>query len=165
MTWLDWVLLVLLAVSIVSGLMRGLMKTIFDLVGLVVGVLLAGRFYAVLAPKLTFIPQENLAKIAAFVIIAAVIMVIAGILGSILKKVVSQLSFGWLDRLGGAVLGLALSAISLGVGLTLLAQFEVLGLEGAIGRSWLAGLLLQTYPLIKGLLPLEFGDPTKVLPL
>lgn len=165
MIWLDWVLLVLLAFSIVSGLMRGLMKTVFDLVGLVVGVLLAGRYYGAVAPMLSFIPQENLAKIAAFAIIAAVIMLIAGILGSIFKKVVSQLSFGWLDRLGGAVLGVALSAVSLGVGLTLLAQFGVLGLEGAIGRSWLAGLLLRVYPLIKGLLPVDFEDPTKLLPL
>lgn len=158
MNWLDWVLLIILAFSIISGLKEGLVKTVFGIAGMIVGVILAGRFYTLLAPRLTFIPQENLSKIAAFVIIAAAIILIANILGSIFKKVVSMLTLGWVDRLSGALLGLALGAISLGVSLALLTKFSVFGFENTISQSWLATLLLKTYPLVKNLLPMDFGD-------
>ena len=158
MIWLDWVLLALLAFSVISGLMQGLVKTVFGIAGMIVGIMLAGRYYTLLAPNLSFIPQENLAKIAAFLIIAAVVMVIAGILGIIFKKIVSKLTLGWIDRLGGAILGLVLGSTSSGVGLTLLAKFSFFGLEQSINQSWIASLLLKSYPLIKNLLPSDFSS-------
>lgn len=158
MNWLDWVLLIILAFSIISGLKEGLVKTVFGIAGMVVGIVLASRFYGLLAPRLTFIPQENLSKIAAFLIIAAAIILIANILGAIFKKIVSMLTLGWIDRLSGAVLALALSVVSTGVTLALLIKFSVFGLENTISQSWLATLLLKTYPLVKNLLPADFGD-------
>lgn len=158
MNWLDWILLVILAFSIISGLKEGLVKTVFGMAGMVVGIMLASRYYNLLAPNLTFIPQENLAKIAAFLIIAAAISLIANILGAIFRKVVSMLTLGWIDRLSGAILGLALGAVSLGVTLALLTKFSVFGLENIIRQSWLATLLLKTYPLVKNLLPMDFSD-------
>lgn len=163
MTWLDWVLLLALAFSIISGLMRGLIKTVFGLAGLVVGLLLAGKFYAVLAPSLSFIPQENLARIAAFVIIVAVVGIIASVLGAIFKKIADLMALGLFDRLGGGVLGLAISVLSLGAALALLLQFPVIDLGPTIGRSWLANLLLKTWPLVQGLLPFDF-DALRKLP-
>ena len=165
MTWLDWVLLALLVVSIISGLMRGLIKTAFGLAGLVVGLLLAGRYYAVLAPHLSFIPQENLAKIAAFVIIVAVVGIIASVLGSIFKKIAAMFGLGLLDRLGGAVLGLAISVIGLGATLALIAQFPIIDLGPTVSQSWVAKLLLKTWPLVQGLLPSNFNSLDKLLQL
>ena len=158
MNWLDWVLVASLGFSIISGLKKGLVKTVFGIAGMVVGIILASRYYNLLAPNLTFISQENLAKIAAFVIIVAAISLIANILGAIFKKIVSMLTLGWVDRLSGAVLGLALGAISLGVTLALLIKFSIFGLDQIISQSWLAALLLKTYPLVKNLLPMDFGD-------
>lgn len=165
MTWLDWVLVGLLAVSLITGLMRGLMKTVFGLAGMVVGLLLAGRYYTALAPHLTFLPDENMTKIAAFFIIAAVVMIVAGILGSVFKKVAALLTLGWLDKLGGAVLGLAINVISLGAALALVTQFPVIDLGPSINHSWLAKILLKTWPLVQGLLPFDFDSLGKLLNL
>lgn len=158
MNWLDWLLLILLAFSAISGLWKGLIRTALDLAGLALGIWLAGRFYARLAPVLDFIPQENLAKIAAFVIITGAVMLVAYILGVIFKKIVSLLTWGWIDRLAGAILGLALGALLLGAALALLAKYPFLLPEQAIRDSWLASLLLKSFPLVRGLLPAEFDS-------
>lgn len=158
MNWLDWILLIMLGFSIIMGLKNGLVKTAFGIAGMVVGITLASRYYGLLAPGLAFIPQENLAKAAAFLIIAAVISLVANILGSIFRKVVSMLTLGWIDRLSGAVLALALGAVSSGVILALLVKFSLFGMQNTISQSWLATLVLKTYPLVKNLLPTDFGD-------
>ena len=158
MNWLDWVLIGLLAISVISGLKEGLVKTVFGIAGMIVGVILASRYYTILAPYLQFVQQENLSKILAFIIITAVVIVIAGILGTIFRKLISMIMLGWLDRLLGAVLSLALCVLSLGVGLALLTKFSFLGLDQIITQSKIASILLKSYPLIKGLLPSDFSD-------
>ena len=158
MNWLDWVLIGFLAISVISGLKEGLVKTVFGIAGMIVGVRLASRYYTILAPYLQFVQQENLSKILAFIIITAVVIVVAGILGTIFRKIISMVMLGWLDRLLGAILSLALCIISLGVGLALLTKFSFLGLDQIITQSKIAPILLKSYPLIKGLLPSDFSD-------
>ena len=45
MNWLDIVILVVVAVAIVTGLRIGMIKAALSLVGLILGVILAGRYY------------------------------------------------------------------------------------------------------------------------
>lgn len=154
MNWLDIIIIVLLAISTLMGLRIGIIKAILSLAGVIIGVILAGRFYPALAQQLTFIPQENLAKIAAFAIILIGIMVVAGILASMLKWLASMVLLGWVNRLGGAAFGLVLGAIACSALLAIWAKF--LGSGGPIGDSGLAGLLLDRFPVILALLPEEF---------
>ncbi len=156
MSWLDIVILVIIAIPTLIGLRTGIIKAILSLVGLVVGVILAGRFYAALAERLTFIPQETLAKVVAFVIIMGFVMIIAGVLASVLKWISSIVMLGWVNRLGGAVLGLVLGAIFSSALLAIWVKF--LGIEGPIAESGLATLLLDRFPMVLALLPEEFNS-------
>ncbi|MFC2042085.1 CvpA family protein, partial [Chloroflexota bacterium] len=114
MNLLDIVIVALIAIPILIGLKMGIIRAILSLAGVIIGILLAGYFYAMLAEKLTFIPQENLAKIAAFAIIFIGIMIVAGILASILEKMISLVLLGWVNHLGGAAFGFLLGAIFCG---------------------------------------------------
>jgi len=154
MNWLDIVIIVLIGISTLSGLKIGLIKELLSLAGLILGIILAGRYYTDLAGRLTFIPQENLAKIAAFAIILIGVMLIAGILAAILKSLVAAVMLGWIDHLGGAVLGFLLGAIFCSVFLAIWAKF--LGTGGPIAESSLALVLLDKLPMILALLPKEF---------
>jgi membrane protein required for colicin V production len=156
MSWLDIVILVIIAIPTLIGLRTGIIKAILSLVGLVVGVILAGRFYAALAERLTFIPQETLAKVVAFVIIMGLAMIIAGVLASVLKWIASVVMLGWVNRLGGAVFGLVLGAIFSSALLAIWVKF--LGIEGPIAESGLATLLLDRFPMVLALLPEEFNS-------
>lgn len=154
MNWLDIVILVVVAVATFTGLRIGIIKAALSLVGVIVGVILAGRYYASLAEQLTFIPQENIAQAAAFAIILIGVMIIASILASLLKWAASAVMLGWVNHLGGAVFGLVLGAILCGALLTIWVNF--LGMPEIIKESNLAILLHDRFPAVLALLPDEF---------
>ena len=154
MNWLDIVILVAIAVAIVIGLRIGIIKAALSLAGVVVGVILAGRYYIPFSQQLSFISQANVAKVVAFAIILIGVMVIAAVLAVLLKWTASAMMLGWVDRLGGAVFGLVLGAIFCGALLAIWVKF--MGLAEAIAESTLAPILLDRLPMVLALLPGEF---------
>jgi len=153
MNWLDIVIIVAIAIAILIGLRIGIIKAVLSLAGLIVGVILAGRYYVPFSEWLSFIPQASVAKIVAFAIILIGVMVIAGVLASLLKWAASAIMLGWVNRLGGAVFGLFLGAIFCGALLAIWVKFFDIA---AISESNLAAILLDRLPVVLALLPDEF---------
>ncbi|HET6477838.1 MAG TPA: CvpA family protein, partial [Dehalococcoidales bacterium] len=89
MSWLDIAIIVIIGIAALTGLKIGIIKTVLTLVGVIVGVILAGRFYVALADKLTFIPQEMLARVVAFATILVIVILIASIIAGVLKWLAS----------------------------------------------------------------------------
>ena len=156
MNWLDIVILVLIAIPTVIGLKAGIIKAVLSLAGVILGVILAGHYHAALAKQLTFISQANIAEIVAFAIILIGVMIIAAVLASLLKWVISAVLLGWVNRLGGAIFGFALGAIFCSALLAIWVKF--LGIQQPVAESALAILLLDRFPLILALLPGEFDS-------
>ena len=154
MNWLDIVIIVAITVPTVIGLRIGMIKAALSLAGLIVGVIVAGRYYLPLSEQLSFISQESVAEIAAFIIILIGIMIIAAVLARLLKWTASVIMLGWVNHLGGAVFGLVLGAILCGALLAIWVKF--LGVTGAITESNLASILVDFFPLVLALLPDEF---------
>lgn len=154
MNWLDIVVIILIAIPTLIGLRTGIIKSALSLAGVIVGIILAGRYYFALSEQLTFIPQANLARIAAFALILIGVMIVAGILASILKWVTSVVMLGWVNHLGGAIFGFVLGAIFCSALLAIWVKF--LGIWGPIAESGLATLLLDRFPMVLALLPEEF---------
>ena len=155
MNWLDIVILVIVVMAIFLGLRIGIIRAALSLVGIIVGVILAGHYYVPLSEQLTFIPQANIAEIVAFAIILIGVMIIASVLAVTLKWIVSTVMLGWVNRLGGAAFGLVLGAIFCGALLTIWIKF--FGIAGIISQSTLAVILLDRFPAVLALLPEEFG--------
>ena len=153
MNWLDIVILVIVVMAIFLGLRIGIIRAALSLVGIIVGVILAGRYYVPLSEQLTFIPQSNIAEIVAFAIILIGVMIIASVLAVTLKWIVSTVMLGWVNRLGGAAFGLVLGAIFCGAMLAIWVKFLSVGI---IAESVLAQVLLDYFPLVLTLLPDEF---------
>ena len=154
MNWLDIVLVSVIAIATLAGLWVGIIKAVLSMVGIIVGVILAGRFYTPLSEQLTFIPQEGIAKIVAFAIILIAVMVAAIVIANILKWAASMLMLGWVNRLGGAVFGVLMGAITCGA--ILAAWVKFFGAGETIIQSIMAGFLLDNFPLVLSLLPEEF---------
>ncbi len=155
MNWLDIVILVVVVISLSLGLRIGIIKAVLSLAGLIVGIILAGRYYAPLSEQLSFITQEGVAEVVAFAIILIGVMVIAGVLAKLLKWAASTVMLGWVNRLGGAVFGLVLGALLCGALLATWVKF--LGIAGVISESTLAVILLDRFPAVLVLLPEEFN--------
>lgn len=156
MNWLDIVIAIIIVVSIFSGLKAGIIKVLFTIAGLIIGVVLAGNYSEAIGNKLTFISNPDVAGIIAFIIIMAVVMIAASILAFVIKKIASAVLLGWVNSLGGAVLGLLLGMIFVGALLSMYLKF--MGNTDTITHSWLAGFLLDKFPIVMGFLPKQFDD-------
>ncbi len=155
MSWLDLVIVVVLAVGAFLGLRMGIIKAILSLAGVIVGVVLAGQYYIALADALPFFSEtSSAAKIVAFAIILIGVIVIAAVAARFLKWAASAMMLGWVNHLGGAALGLALGAIFCGALLAIWVKW--LGVGSTITESLVAAILLDKFPLILALLPDEF---------
>ena len=153
MNWLDIVITIYLIISVISGLVQGLIRSVLSIIGLIVGIALAANFYKQFGDVLTFIHNPDIADIVAFVIILLAVMVIAALIALVLRSIIKAIMLGWIDRLGGAIFGLLLGALSVSVLLAIVAKFTDTSL---ITESALAGFFLDKFPLIMGLLPSEF---------
>ena len=156
MNWLDIVIIVLIVVPVFFGLKAGIIKMLFTLAGVIVGVVLAGRFSDSLAGILSFISDPGIAKVVAFAIILIAVMIIAVVLAKLIKWALSAVMLGWINHLGGAILGLFLGFVFCGAVLTMWIKF--LGISDVFNQSLLAGFLLNCFPIVLGFLPSEFDS-------
>ncbi len=154
MNWLDIVILVAVCIAVFLGLKIGIIRAALSLAGLIVGIILAGRYYVPLSERLSFILQADVAEVVAFAIILIAVMIIAGVLARLLKWATSAVMLGWVNHLGGAAFGLVLGAILCGTLLAIWVKF--LGITGIISESSLAVILLDRFPAVLALLPDEF---------
>jgi len=154
MNWLDIAIVVVIAVAAFGGLVIGLIASALSLAGIIVGVILAGRYYLPFSQQLGFIPEENIAQIVAFAIILVGVMLIAVALALVLRWAFSLIKLGWIDRIGGAVFGLAAGLLLCGAILAMWVKF--VGAGASVTGSFLASVLLEHFPVVLGLLPAEF---------
>ena len=155
MHWIDIIISVALIVPIFTGLMQGLIKAALSLAGIIVGVILASNLYENFAGVLTFISNEDIANIVAFIIILAVVFIIANVIAFFLRATIKALTLGWVDRVGGAVFGFVMGAILISALLATIVKFFG---EGMVTESALAGFLLNQFPVVLGLLPSQFDS-------
>lgn len=155
MNWLDILILITLAASVIGGLATGIVRGAVNLAGLLLGVFLAGMYYETVGGWFGFINNPDVANAAGFIVIIVVVMVLAGIVGGILRKIVSGIMLGWLDHLVGGILGLLMGAVSWGAMLALWVKFFS---ADAVNGSALAEILLDKFPLVLGLLPSSFDS-------
>jgi membrane protein required for colicin V production len=106
MTLVDWGVVIIMVAAVIAGMAHGFLRSICSLGGLVLGLAVAAWNYDRLAE--VFLPALRIAAIAntvAFLFIALVIMVLAGLIGKLLSKTFRTIGLGWLDGIAGAIFG------------------------------------------------------------
>ena len=124
MTWVDWSIVFVLAASVMGGLASGFFRSAFSLCGLILGLATAAWNYgrvAVLVFPLVHV--ESVANAIGFILIAILVMGIAGILGTVLAKMVRSAGLGCLDRLAGGVFGFVQGALLISLGILVVLAF------------------------------------------
>jgi membrane protein required for colicin V production len=132
MVLVDWVIVINMAVSMISGLAQGFFRSACALAGLVMGFSVAfwnyGRVSAVL---MHLIPIRAVADAIAFILIAVLVMAIFAIVGAILAKTFRLIGLGCLDGLAGAIFGFFQGVILVTLGILVIVAFFP-------GTQWLA---------------------------
>ncbi len=106
MNSLDITILVLITVSILFGVARGLVREIFSLLALILGFLIAARFYVIPAAYMRqWITQEALASFIGFILIFLGVSITIGITGTLLRSFLKRANLDVQDRLLGGIFG------------------------------------------------------------
>ena len=156
MSVLDWVIVTILIVSTLAAARSGIIVEVFSLGGLLLGLLLACWNYQRLLPwVMSWGMSEPVGKVIAFVVIALGIMILAGILGRIIRWSIRFVGLGWLDHLAGAAFGLVKGAVLVVVMIVALLAF--LPRNSLVRNSSLAPAFLAAAHGVAGVSPAELA--------
>jgi membrane protein required for colicin V production len=143
MYWIDIVMLIIFFVLMVHGAITGLVRSLFDLAGIIIGYLLAINFHGIL----------NIPKYIAIALIFLITVIAVSIAGRLLSKLIRHTPLGTFDRVAGGFLGL-LKAYVCGfvflVVLLLLGKYDGVTKQSAFG-PWIisSGVYTSSYVLPK----------------
>ena len=124
MTWVDWTIVIVLAVSLLGGLSQGFLRAACSLCGLIFGLAAAAWNYARVAVLLVpLVRVEAIADAIGFLLIALLIMALANVVGAVLSKTLRRMGLGCLDRIAGGVFGLLQGVLLITLGLLVALAF------------------------------------------
>jgi membrane protein required for colicin V production len=124
MALIDWAIVIILIVSVLSAAKHGFFVEAFSLVGVVLGLLLASWNYQKILPWITgWVHSPGVAEAIAFIVIAIAVMVIAGLAGRLIRWSVRSIGLGWADRFIGALFGLLKGCVLVTLGIMAIAAF------------------------------------------
>ena len=140
----DWIILLVLLVSVVQAASSGFFQEIFGIAGLVFGYLIAAWQYRHLADHfVAYISSRWLGEIAAFLAIFLGVMVLAGVLGKIVRWAMKEAGLSVIDRFLGGILGLVRGCLLIAIVLVGMTAFTPTS-------RWLQNSSLSPYFLVVG---------------
>jgi membrane protein required for colicin V production len=150
MVWLDWVILLVLAVSAVIGAVRGLVFELLSMLGWLVAWVCAGLFggMAATAMHLDF-HSIGLNRGIGFVLVFVVVLIVWRLLVALIRTLVHASPLGLLDHGLGALFGtirgctMAMALVYL-LGLTPLGRQPVW--KHSVGVQWSQGAIAWLLP-------------------
>lgn len=158
MTWLDYAVIAVLAVSVVWGAWRGFVREVISLAGWVIAFLVANLFATPLAKMLPdSMPRPEWHQLVAFVAIFLLALTVTTLTGVLLSKFVQKVGLGGLDRTLGGVFGLARGWL-IALAFALLAGLTPLPLQPIWKESFTGPSLARSATYLKAWLPPAFAD-------
>jgi membrane protein required for colicin V production len=148
---LDWLIVVIMLLSVVLAAAQGFFFEVISLAGAIVGYLLAAWNYGRIAPWfLHYVKQQAIADLAGFLTIFFSVVLLAGVIARIVRWTVREVGLRWADRALGAAFGLVRGFVVVTAGLLAFTAFApdsqelahsqlavYFSVAGA-GASWLA---------------------------
>jgi membrane protein required for colicin V production len=145
MNLLDIIIIATMGFFILRGMLRGFIRELASLVGVIVGIWLA----SVLQPQMTdqlraYLPSSQSLPLISFTIVFGAILFVCNFLGWVLKLFFQKTFFGWADRSLGA--GLAtVKGVILTYLVLVMVTFFLPGKTPLIAESRLSKLIIDSY--------------------
>jgi membrane protein required for colicin V production len=140
----DWIIVMVIAVSVLQAAISGFFHEAFGIAGLILGYLLAAWNYERLAARYApYLKSMWLGEIAAFLVIFLAVVLVAGLAGRIVRHILKEAGLSFVDRILGGALGLLRGILMVAVVLMSMAAFTPTS-------TWLEGSQLAPYFLVVG---------------
>lgn len=157
--FLDVIILCILAFFSIRGLMHGFVDEIIGLIAIFGGLYLANNFYADLAIYIDFIQEPLWKNLAAYIIIVVAVIIVMKIVHSLLQKIMNFSFVGWIDSIGGLIIGGIKGLLLCAIMLILIDTFSP-SVE-MIEQSYLVPYLDEVLSFANDYIPLNiFNEPT-----
>jgi membrane protein required for colicin V production len=155
--FLDFLFAIIILVSTICALRKGLVREIVSLAALIGGFILAVLFYRIPAAKLAdFTRTDSIADLLGFLIIFVGCILLGIIASFLINRFIKAASLKWIDRLLGGIFGFLRGwAISSILVLALIA-FPIR--ENLLARSFLTPFLLAGARTVVLLVPQSLKD-------
>jgi len=125
MNVLDWILIVALATAALWGYKTGLVSTVLNAAAIYVGMFLSGLFAGqVLSLIWDGVESQAVSTAIGYVIIFAGVYLAIRIIASMIKKTLKVTFTGWIDSVGGIVIGLIAGLLLSGGIMTVVARYS-----------------------------------------
>jgi membrane protein required for colicin V production len=158
MTWLDYAVLGVMAVSTAWGIWRGLVREVISLTGWIIAFLVANLLAGPLGERLPeSLATPELRVLIAFVGIFILMLAVTTLAGLLLSKILKAVGLGGLDRTLGGVFGLARGLLIV-LAFALLAGLTSLPRHAVWTQSASRNLLEQSAIALKPWLPPAFAE-------
>jgi len=158
MTWLDYAVIGVFAVSLAVGALRGLVREVLSILGWVIAFLAANLLAGPLGPLMPqAIPSPELRVAAAFVAVFIASLIVTALVGLLLSKIVKAAGLGGVDRALGALFGVARGVLIV-VAAALLAGLTSAPRQSFWRDSASGAYLVQAAQALKPLLPQTFSE-------
>jgi membrane protein required for colicin V production len=154
MNWVDFAIVIIIALTGFSSLLAGVIRQAMTLLGLAVGVYAALGNYQRLASRIvTAVANQTLASVVAFLLILLVAWVGAAFLAKVVRNAFNTLGLGWADNFLGMLTGVLVGLLVVVGLLLLMVRLPVPALAQAVQQSTLASYVFMLLPYLKQLLP------------
>ncbi len=155
LNWLDILLLVILALTVLIGAIKGFLRQIVGLMAVVIGLILSIKYYPLGAEIFGFISNQVLAQLLGFFLIFIVVLCLGWVINILLAKIVRG-PLKSLNHFLGACLGFVKGLLICGVVVFGLLVFPVN--TQALEESQLAPYGIRIAKVAYNLIPQELKD-------
>jgi membrane protein required for colicin V production len=157
LNWLDIAIVVAIVAFTVTGYSAGLIREVVTLAGIIAGIIIAGLLYENLATEFGG-GDDDVGLAVSFMVLFGSVYLIAQLCAYIMKKAVSLIMLGSINKVGGAFFGFLKGVIIVEIVLLVFAAYPGLGLDGAVEGSAIAPLFVEDIDFLLVLLPSDFDD-------
>lgn len=157
--WLDILLGIILIASVIEGLKKGLARTGVGFVAVIVGLVCGLWFYGTVGNAFTgFIHSQRLANLFGFLAVFIGVILLGGLVGALIAKLMKVVHLSWLDRLLGGAFGVLRGALVGGILLLVLTAFSSKPPPQSVAHSRIAPYVMETARLMVYAAPREFRE-------
>ena len=157
--WVDFILLAILAITLVLGLIKGLVRQVIGLLAVIAGLILALFYYPYAAEMIMpLVGREAPAQFLGFLAVFLLILCVGWFISSLFSKLLKG-PFKFINHLMGGVLGLVKGVLICGVIVFAMLVFPVQ--TEALKQSRLAPACLYLTKTMVNLIPRDLREDFK----
>ncbi|HYP05032.1 MAG TPA: CvpA family protein [Bryobacteraceae bacterium] len=159
MNWVDWLLIAFLLISIANGFQEGMVRITIGFIAMIAGFFLASWFGGLVAGSLLpWVSSKAAASIFGYLLVFIGVLILGGLLGLLISRMLKLIGLSWMDRLFGAALGVARGFVVLAVVTMVITALAPKWLPSAVRQSQYAPYVLRAADVLTELTPFEIRD-------